>query len=78
MEWLRRGALVALSLAAVSFGAKAQDYPTRTLTFVVPFTPGAAVDAASAKTTNAAQRNLCISRSLPFPTTAIRRCRHRG
>jgi tripartite-type tricarboxylate transporter receptor subunit TctC len=44
MEWLRRGALVGLSLAAVSFGALAQDYPTRPLTFVVPFTPGAATD----------------------------------
>jgi len=44
MEWLRRGALVALSLAAVSFAALAQDYPTRPLTFVVPFTPGAATD----------------------------------
>ena len=44
MEWLRRGALVALSLAAVSFGAQAQDYPTRPITFVVPFTPGAATD----------------------------------
>ena len=44
MEWLRRGALVALSLAAVSCAALAQDYPTRPLTFVVPFTPGAATD----------------------------------
>ena len=44
MEWLRRGALAALSLAAVSFAALAQDYPTRPLTFVVPFTPGAATD----------------------------------
>ena len=44
MEWLRRGALVALSLAAVSFAALAQDYPTRPLTIVVPFTPGAATE----------------------------------
>lgn len=44
MEWLRSGALAALSLAAVSFAALAQDYPTRPLTFVVPFTPGAATD----------------------------------
>jgi tripartite-type tricarboxylate transporter receptor subunit TctC len=44
MEWLRRGALAALSLVAVSFAALAQDYPTRPLTFVVPFTPGAATD----------------------------------
>jgi tripartite-type tricarboxylate transporter receptor subunit TctC len=44
MEWLRRGALVALSLAALIFGVRAQDYPSRPLTFVVPFTPGAATD----------------------------------
>ena len=44
MECLRRGALAALSLVAVSFAALAQDYPTRPLTFVVPFTPGAATD----------------------------------
>jgi tripartite-type tricarboxylate transporter receptor subunit TctC len=44
MKWLRRGAVAALSLIAVSFGAQAQDYPSRPLTFVVPFTPGAATD----------------------------------
>ena len=44
MDWLRRGALIALSLAMVSFGAQAQDYPSRPITFVVPFTPGAATD----------------------------------
>jgi tripartite-type tricarboxylate transporter receptor subunit TctC len=44
MEWLRRGVLVALSSMAVTFGALAQDYPSRPLTFVVPFTPGAATD----------------------------------
>ena len=44
MDWLRRGALIALSLAMVAFGAQAQDYPLRPITFVVPFTPGAATD----------------------------------
>ena len=44
MEWLRRGALAALSMVAVLFAVLAQDYPTRPLTFVVPFTPGAATD----------------------------------
>ena len=44
MEWLGRGVLVALSLTAASFAALAQDYPTRPLIFVVPFTPGAATD----------------------------------
>jgi tripartite-type tricarboxylate transporter receptor subunit TctC len=44
MEWSRRGALVALSLAALASGAHAQDFPSRPLTMVVPFTPGAATD----------------------------------
>ena len=44
MEWSRRGALVLMSLASLASGALAQDYPSRPLTFVVPFTPGAATD----------------------------------
>jgi tripartite-type tricarboxylate transporter receptor subunit TctC len=44
MESLTRGLLTALSLAALSLAAQAQDYPSRPLTFVVPFTPGAATD----------------------------------
>jgi tripartite-type tricarboxylate transporter receptor subunit TctC len=44
MEWSRRGALVGLSLTAFLAAARAEDYPARALTFVVPFTPGAATD----------------------------------
>jgi tripartite-type tricarboxylate transporter receptor subunit TctC len=44
MEWSRRGALVALSLAVLASRAQAQEFPSRPLTMVVPFTPGAATD----------------------------------
>ena len=44
MAWLRRCALVALFLTAVSSLAAAQDFPSKPITFVVPFTPGAATD----------------------------------
>jgi tripartite-type tricarboxylate transporter receptor subunit TctC len=44
VERSRRAALVALSLAALASGAQAQDFPSRPLTMVVPFTPGAATD----------------------------------
>ncbi|MCX7312844.1 MAG: tripartite tricarboxylate transporter substrate binding protein [Alphaproteobacteria bacterium] len=44
MERLRRAALIGLSVAGIATGAWAQDYPSRPLTFVVPFTPGAATD----------------------------------
>lgn len=44
MGWLRRGTLAALSFVVLSFAAQAQDYPSRPITFVVPFTPGAATD----------------------------------
>jgi tripartite-type tricarboxylate transporter receptor subunit TctC len=43
MQRLRCTSLVALLLAG-PFAAQAQDYPSRALTFVVPFTPGAATD----------------------------------
>src|SRR4249919_1692544 len=41
-----RRALIATVVCAVLFGlqAQAQEYPSRSLTFVVPFTPGAATD----------------------------------
>ena len=44
MEWSLRGVLVALSLATLASVASAQDFPSRPLTMVVPFTPGAATD----------------------------------
>jgi len=44
MEWSLRGVLVALSLATLASVASAQDFPSRPLTIVVPFTPGAATD----------------------------------
>jgi tripartite-type tricarboxylate transporter receptor subunit TctC len=44
MTWLLRGALAALCLTAISGLAAAQDFPSKPITFVVPFTPGAATD----------------------------------
>ena len=44
MRWLLRGALAALCLTAISGLAAAQDFPSKPITFVVPFTPGAATD----------------------------------
>ncbi len=44
MNVLRRCALVVLWLIGCAQLAGAQDYPTRPVTFVVPFTPGAATD----------------------------------
>jgi tripartite-type tricarboxylate transporter receptor subunit TctC len=36
--------VIALALALIGFGAQAQDYPSRPVTLIVPFTPGGAVD----------------------------------
>jgi tripartite-type tricarboxylate transporter receptor subunit TctC len=44
MRWLLRGAMAALCLTAISGFAAAQDFPSKPITFVVPFTPGAATD----------------------------------
>src|SRR5262245_13884 len=48
MKVSRFGALVLASVVAigvaVDLAARAQDYPNHALTFVVPFTPGAATD----------------------------------
>ena len=44
MTGLLRCALALASLAAVSGLAVAQDFPSKPITFVVPFTPGAATD----------------------------------
>jgi tripartite-type tricarboxylate transporter receptor subunit TctC len=46
MKVMKCCALIAAALAAVLVGAQtqAQDYPSRSVTFVVPFTPGAATD----------------------------------
>jgi tripartite-type tricarboxylate transporter receptor subunit TctC len=44
MEWARRWALAAVSLVSISGFAAAQEFPSKPITFVVPFTPGAATD----------------------------------
>src|SRR5262245_32746324 len=44
MQWLRCCALAAFCWAAVPGIAAAQDFPSKPITFVVPFTPGAATD----------------------------------
>ena len=44
MKWLRRWALAAVSLVVMSGFAAAQEFPSKPITFVVPFTPGAATD----------------------------------
>jgi tripartite-type tricarboxylate transporter receptor subunit TctC len=44
MRALKFGALVAALLAGFVATVRAQDYPNHSLTFVVPFTPGAATD----------------------------------
>ncbi len=41
----RRGLLVALALSASTLAVQAQDYPSRQITLVVPFTAGGGVDA---------------------------------
>src|SRR5215472_9960611 len=45
MRALRRAAVVAAVAMAVCGHALAQDYPTRTVTLVVPYPPGGGVDA---------------------------------
>jgi len=37
--------LVAAALTVVAFGAAAQDYPSRTITFEMPYSPGGPGDA---------------------------------
>ncbi|MBX9845066.1 MAG: tripartite tricarboxylate transporter substrate binding protein [Xanthobacteraceae bacterium] len=44
MTWSRRCVLATLCLAVISGFAAAEDFPARPITFVVPFTPGAATD----------------------------------
>jgi len=44
MQWLQRAGLLVATLMLTATGAVAQDYPNRPVTFVVPFTPGAATD----------------------------------
>jgi tripartite-type tricarboxylate transporter receptor subunit TctC len=44
MKVLKCGALAAVLLAGLVAAVRAQDYPSHALTFVVPFTPGAATD----------------------------------
>jgi tripartite-type tricarboxylate transporter receptor subunit TctC len=44
MEWLQRWALAAVSLVVMSGFAAAQEFPSKPISFVVPFTPGAATD----------------------------------
>ena len=44
MRFWKCAALLALALAAFVQEPRAQDYPARPVTFVVPFTPGAATD----------------------------------
>jgi tripartite-type tricarboxylate transporter receptor subunit TctC len=44
MNKLLTAAAVALSIAAVTFPATAQDYPTRPIKIVVPYTPGTGAD----------------------------------
>jgi tripartite-type tricarboxylate transporter receptor subunit TctC len=44
MEWLKRCALVALGLLALSPRATAQDYPSRPVTIIVPYTPGGSTE----------------------------------
>ena len=46
MEWSRRGALAALIawLRSSLLPRRADDYPTKPITFVVPYTPGGSTE----------------------------------
>ncbi len=51
-------AAAAAMLAAVSFGAAAQSFPTKAIRLICPFPPGGAVDIASRAIANELQKNL--------------------
>jgi tripartite-type tricarboxylate transporter receptor subunit TctC len=44
-NWIKLAAALVLALTALAPPALAQDYPTRTITLIVPFPPGGGVDA---------------------------------
>jgi tripartite-type tricarboxylate transporter receptor subunit TctC len=44
MGWLKRGLIVVIPIVAALSVARAQDYPTRNVTILVPFAPGGGTD----------------------------------